>query len=82
MYLGTCSVMWWEYFRSHLRSNRPKVAWWAVVAPILMSGAIELAQTYLTTNRSGEWFDFAANTAGVLLAAAGAWVWRSMKRKG
>ncbi len=34
-----------------------------------MSGAIELAQEYLTTNRSGDYIDFAANSTGVLLAA-------------
>ena len=39
-----------------------------VVAPILMSGVIELAQVYLTTYRTGDWADFAANSMGVLLA--------------
>ena len=33
-----------------------------------MSGCIELMQTYLTTNRSGDWLDFLANSTGVLLA--------------
>ena len=39
-----------------------------MVAPIVMSGLIELAQNYLTTYRSGEWADFIANSTGVLLA--------------
>lgn len=69
MYLGTCSVIWWEYLRSHNRMHWGKLALLAVVAPILMSGLIELAQAYLTTNRSGDWIDFAANSVGVLLAA-------------
>lgn len=43
---------------------------WAVAAPILMSGLIELLQAGLTTTRSGDWWDLAANTIGVLLAAA------------
>ena len=38
------------------------------IAPILMSGLIELAQAYCTAgHRSGEWLDFAANTFGVVL---------------
>ena len=34
-----------------------------------MSGLLELMQAYLTTCRSGEWLDFAANCVGVALAA-------------
>ena len=30
------------------------------------SGLMELAQTYLTTTRSGEWMDLAANIVGVI----------------
>lgn len=81
MYLGTCGVMWFEYFRVHQRSQRFRVFWYAVVFPIAMSGIIELAQTYLTTNRSGDWWDFAANSLGVVLAAAGAYVWRRIRPK-
>jgi hypothetical protein len=33
-----------------------------------MSGLLELLQRYCTTNRSGEWLDFAANSTGVTLA--------------
>ena len=33
-----------------------------------MRGCIELMQAYLTTNRSGDWLDFLANSTGVLLA--------------
>ena len=40
----------------------------ATLCPILLSGVIELLQAYATTHRGGEWWDFAANTAGVLLA--------------
>lgn len=68
MYLGLCSLLWFE----HLRVS-PHVRWGhflplGVVAPIAMSGIIELAQAFLTDSRSGDWWDFAANTAGVLLA--------------
>lgn len=69
MYFGTCTVIWWEYLRSHVRLSRRRTVLWAVVCPILMSGLIELAQAYLTTTRSGDWRDFAANSIGVGLAA-------------
>jgi hypothetical protein len=41
---------------------------------LLFSGAIELAQEYLTEARSGEWLDFAANAAGIAAGLAAAWV--------
>lgn len=70
MYAGTCTVLWWEYLRSHARRRGRALLAWAVAAPILMSGLIELMQAGLTTTRSGDWWDLAANTIGVLLAAA------------
>lgn len=70
MYAGTCTVLWWEYLRSHARRRGRALLAWAVAAPILMSGLIELLQATLTTTRSGDWWDLAANTAGVLLATA------------
>lgn len=69
MYGGTCSVLWGEYLRSHLRLSRPRLIAWAIVAPILLGGLIEIAQETLTTYRGGDWADFAANSTGVLLAA-------------
>lgn len=42
---------------------------WAWLAPIMMSGVLELLQEYCTGgHRSGEWLDFAANSTGVSLA--------------
>ena len=38
-----------------------------VLCPIIMGGLIELAQAYLTTCRSGDFFDFVCNSMGVLL---------------
>lgn len=80
MYLGTCGVFWFEYFRSRLRLRRPVLLFVGVVTPVLMSGVIELAQEYFTTYRSGEWLDFAANSTGVVLAFLGAWCWRLFRR--
>ena len=69
MYLGTCITIWTEYLRRHQKVAWPKVLTLAWVAPILMSGVIELLQAYCTNGRrSGEWLDFVANSIGVTLA--------------
>lgn len=66
MYAGTCSVIWVEHLRYRKRNIRlsfPII--WAWLAPILMSGAIELLQAYCTGGRrSGDWLDFLANAIG------------------
>ena len=70
MYGGTCSVIWIEYLRSHTGLNARKLFLWAFLAPILMSGLLELLQEYCTAgHRNGDWFDFAANSLGVTLGA-------------
>ena len=62
-------VIWWEYLRQHKSVNWKHVLVGAVVMPIILGGLMELGQRYLTTCRSAEWLDFAANSVGVLLAA-------------
>lgn len=74
MYGGTCSVLWIEYLRAHPRplpkgGEATRLFLLAWLAPILMSGLLELLQAYATTTRSGEWLDFAANSLGVTLGA-------------
>ncbi|MBE6247884.1 MAG: VanZ family protein [Prevotella sp.] len=69
MYGGTCCVIWWEYLHSHQKVNYNRLFLFAWLAPILMSGLLELLQEYCTTTRSGEWIDLLANTTGVTLAA-------------
>jgi len=70
MYGGTCAVLWWEYQRQHAVPCWPRLFWLAWVAPIAMSGILELLQEYCTGGRrSGEWLDLAANATGVTLAA-------------
>ena len=69
MYGGTCSVIWYEYLRSHRRHNGWRLFLLAWLAPVLMSGLIELVQAHCTDNRAGEWLDFAANTTGCVLGA-------------
>ena len=70
MYGGTCTILWIEYIRSHTALDKGKLFRWAWLAPILMSGVIELLQEYCTEHRSGDWLDFAANSTGVTLAVA------------
>ncbi len=69
MYGGTCAVIWFEYWRQHLRFDYEKLFFWACLMPIAMSGVLELLQEYATTTRNGDWFDLAANAAGVILVA-------------
>ena len=65
---GTLTLcIWFEYRRSHSKWNWMRLILLGVVAPIVMSGVIELMQAYLTTCRSGEWLDFLANSIGVAL---------------
>lgn len=72
MYGGTCGVLWAEYLRKHTRLDTMKLLAMAWLAPIIMSGAIELLQEYCTDGRrSGDWLDLAANAIGVTAAAAG-----------
>ena len=68
MYGVLCTVVWWEYLRRHRQKNASKLFLLAFLAPIVMSGLIELAQAHLTGgNRSGDWLDFLANNIGVVL---------------
>lgn len=70
MYLGTCSAIWIEYLRSHKAVSPLRLFVWAWLAPVLMSGLIEILQATCTGGRrSGDWLDFAANSVGVTLAA-------------
>ena len=69
MYGGTCTVIWWEYLRSHSTLNSRKLLF-TLVGMILLGGLMELLQAYCTTTRSGEWLDFWADSIGVLLGYA------------
>lgn len=70
MYGGTCTVLWIEYIRCHRVLDGKRLVLLAWLAPIMMSGLIELLQAYCTGGRrSGDWLDLAANATGVTLAA-------------
>ena len=70
MYGSLTTVIWFEYLR---KKKKEKTFQWkalligGVLCPIIMGGLIELAQKYLTTCRSGDFFDFVCNSLGVLL---------------
>ena len=69
MYGGTCGILWIEYIRQHARPDYQKLFLWAWVAPIVMSGIIELLQEYCTATRNGDWLDLLANSIGVTIGA-------------
>ena len=67
MYAFLAIVIWWEAGRRP-RPLSLRLFAMAVLFPITFGGAMELWQAYLTTCRSGDWLDFAANSVGVALA--------------
>ena len=69
MYGGLCFLLWIEYLRTHSVILWKRIIIGGILFPIAFSGCIELAQSYLTEHRGGDWLDLAANTTGVLLAA-------------
>ena len=79
MYGGTCSIIWFEYVRSHQYLNKQKLFLWAWLAPTLMGGVIEIVQENCTTNRSGEWLDFAADAVGCTLGIGIGLLWKTIK---
>ena len=70
MYGVLTLCIWLEYHRHHGRPCWGRLLLLGILAPIAMSGVIELMQAYLTTCRSGEWLDFVANTIGVAIGTA------------
>lgn len=69
MYGGFCTVLWFEYFLTHLKVDVKKAFFWIIVAPLVFSGVMEFAQSYLTNYRGGELADFVFNSIGVVFAA-------------
>ncbi|MBR6030984.1 MAG: VanZ family protein [Bacteroidaceae bacterium] len=80
MYGVLTLVIWFDYKRSHQQDNFWRLLLFAFLAPIAMGGALELAQAYLTTCRSGEWLDFVANSIGVCIGTVGGLMIKKVKR--
>lgn len=76
MYMGMSGMLWIEFLRAHRRQSAPQWHAWlgAFVCPVLFSGIVELLQSYCTSYRGGDWWDFAANTSGAFLASLIGWM--------
>ena len=72
MYGTTCAVIFAETLRAHGPGcSRRRLLVTAWLLPVLMSGLIEILQATCTGGRrSGEWLDFAANSAGAAIGVA------------
>lgn len=70
-YFIMTSVFWIEYLRHHkMRFVDYNWAWFpCIVGPIIMSGVIEITQSYFIESRKGEWMDFLFNSMGIGLSA-------------
>lgn len=66
MYGSLAFVLWMEDWRARKASPSMPRALALYIGPVAMSGLIELAQAYCTTDRSGDWLDLAANAIGAL----------------
>ena len=80
MYAALTLAIWFDYKRSHWQYDTLRLVVFAFLAPITMGGALELAQTYLTTCRSGEWLDFVANSIGVCIGTVGGMLMGKLKK--
>ena len=66
MYGSLAFVLWMEDWRVRKASPSMPRALALYIGRVAMSGLIELAQAYCTTDRSGDWLDLAANAIGAL----------------
>ena len=66
MYGSLAFVLWMEDWRVRKASPSMPRALALYIGPVAMSGLIELAQAYCTTDRSSDWLDLAANAIGAL----------------
>ena len=80
MYAGTCSVIWTEYLLRHSRINYGRTLLFAVIAPIVLSGSIEILQGVKTDYRGADIYDFYANVFGVVIALLVPYGWWLSKR--
>ena len=69
MYAGFCSVLWFEYHISHKKTDKSRIFWGAIIAPIVFSAAIEILQMTMAKGRSGDWYDLLFNILGTLFAS-------------
>lgn len=69
MYGGVALCLWFDhYWRRADRCLSWAVVAWSTLYPVALGGLLELGQAYLTTCRSGDWLDFAADAVGAAIA--------------
>lgn len=54
-------------YKTKSLQNRQKVILFAIALPVFFGGIVEILQNYLIPGRSGDIFDFMANSTGVFL---------------
>ena len=83
MYGSLAFILWTEDWRARKTFTSMPRALALYIGPVAMSGLIELAQAYCTTNRTGDWLDLAANAIGALSGIVlGCFVTRPLRKKG
>lgn len=71
MYGGWSLTCWFEMSRSERKTKKRKATSWllfyGMVCSALLGGLLELVQAYCTTTRSGDFWDFIADSIGAVL---------------
>ena len=65
MYFTLTAVVWAEHLYRNAQPRWGYLLGCGVLGSVVLGGLMELAQAYLTTYRSGDWWDFAADCVGV-----------------
>lgn len=81
MYGTLSAVIWVEYLLHHEVIAWRRLLTIGILLPVLMGIAVELAQAYLTTYRSGDWLDALCNSLGVLLGSFIGRIFLAIKKK-
>lgn len=76
MYGFLCVIIWGERFRQRRPLSLSHCLVGALLLPTLLGGGLELVQEYCTDCRHGSWWDFAANTLGIVIIWPLAWLLR------
>ena len=71
MYGGLSLVCWFEMARAERKTKKRRATqgllFWGCICPALLGGVLELVQAYCTTTRSGDVWDFIADSIGAVL---------------
>jgi len=72
MYAGFTTILIFDFrqFSRKRNTNITDFTFWCLIFPIFIGGAIEIIQPAYFAPRTGSWFDFAFDIAGVLIGWA------------